>query len=119
MSDALFEVEFTRRDRGRGPVVTAFRKAIAWAEENGRVADEDGPLIEGAAVLAEALDTAHAVGGLRGGYLAAQSLPAYQKALHALRLPVELTAATPPAGAPGDGQTEAPDWLRDAFGTAE
>jgi hypothetical protein len=82
--------------------------------------DEDAALVAGVAVLAEALDTAHRVGGMKGGYLAAQAFPPYQRGLHALRLPVELTAATPPAPAAsgGNGQDELTEFLRD-LGTAE
>jgi hypothetical protein len=45
-------------------------------------------------VLAETLDTARRIGGMKGGYLAVQALPPYQRGLHALRLPVELTAVS-------------------------
>jgi hypothetical protein len=75
-------------------------------------------LIEGVRVLAEALDTARRIGGMKGGYLAVQALPPYQRGLHALRLPVELTAVS--QGVPtGESHTDTPQWIRDAFGTAE
>jgi hypothetical protein len=34
---------------------------------------------------------------MKGGYLAVQALPPFQRGLHALRLPVELTAVSQPA----------------------
>lgn len=122
MSDdgaALFGVDEARPTRP-GAVASTFRRLIAAARDEGKLVPEDDALIEGVAVLAEALDTAHRVGGMKGGYLAAQAFPPYQRGLHALRLPVELTAATPPAPAPGqaDGQTELAQFLRD-LGTAE
>jgi hypothetical protein len=99
-------------------VAQTFRRLVAAARAAGTLVDEDEALIEGVAVLAEALDTARAVGGMKGGYLAAQTFPPYQRGLHALRLPVELTAVS--QGAPaGDGQTDTPSWLRDAFGSPE
>jgi hypothetical protein len=115
---ALFGADEARPTKP-GEVLATFRKTVAQAREDGKLVGEDDALIAGVQVLAEALDTAHRVGGLKGGYLAAQALPAFQKALHALRLPVELSAATPPAPSTADSHTGAPDWLRDAFGSAE
>jgi hypothetical protein len=99
-------------------VLAAFRAAVAAGREAGTIVAEDAALIAGVEVMAEALDTAHRVGGLKGGYLAAQAFPPYQRGCHALRLPQELTAVSP-APPDADGQRDTPDWLRDAFGTAE
>lgn len=119
MSDeALFDVGQARTNRP-GVVVETFRRLVAVARAAGTLVDEDAALIAGVEVLAEALDAAHRAGGMKGGYLAAQAFPPYQRGLHALRLPVELTAATPPPPAPGNGRSDTPDWLSDAFGTAE
>jgi hypothetical protein len=114
---ALFDVGAARPSRP-GRVLSEFRRVVAAAREAGTLLAEDDALIAGVEVMAEALDTARAVGGLKGGYLAAQAFPPYQRGCHALRLPVELTAATPPVPAP-DGHTDTPSWLRDAFGTPE
>lgn len=102
-----------------GAVLRAFAAAVTAGLEAGQLVDEDRPLIEGARVLAEALDTARRLGGMKGGYLAVQALPPYQRALHALRLPVELTAVPQPAPGAGIPAGDTPDWVRDAFGTAE
>jgi hypothetical protein len=116
---ALFDVGTAAAATRPGLAEASLRRSLAVGFEEGRlVHDVDQPLAESALILARALDTADRIGGLKGGYLAAQAQPALQKALHALRLPTELTAATPPAPAP-DSQTTAPEWLRDAFGTPE
>ena len=116
--EALFPTEAVRPS-APGRVLAEFRRLVAAGRQEGTLADVDGALIEAAEVLAEALDTARRIGGMKGGYLAVQALPPFQKALHALRLPVELTAAaTPPSQGPVKG-SDTPDWLRDAFGTAE
>jgi hypothetical protein len=116
---ALFGVTDARPTRP-GEVAATFRRLVDQALQDGKLVDEDAALVAGVAVLAEALDTAHRVGGMKGGYLAAQAFPPYQRGLHALRLPVELTAATPPAPAAsaGNGQDELTAFLRD-LGTPE
>jgi hypothetical protein len=114
---ALFPTEAAQPTRP-GAVLATFRRLVAAGRAAGTLLEEDEALIEGVAVMAEALDTAHRVGGMKGGYLAAQTFPPYQRGLHALRLPIELTAVSQPAASP-EGQSGAPDWLRDAFGAAE
>jgi hypothetical protein len=118
VTDSLFPELSEPRPTRPGPVLTTFRRLVAQAQEVGKLVDEDAALVRGVEVMAQALDTAAAIGGLKGGYLAAQAFPPYQRGLHALRLPVELTAATPPAPA-ADGQTDPAQWFRDAFGTPE
>jgi hypothetical protein len=118
---ALFGVDEVRRAQPStvGTVERSLHAALGKALEEGRLlSDVDGPLAESAMVLARTLDTADAIGGIKGGYLASQAQPALQKALHALRLPVEVTAA---AGVPlpGNSPTGAPDWVGDAFGRPE
>lgn len=117
MSEALFDVGETRPTRP-GRVLAAFRAAVAAGRDAGTIVAEDEALIAGVEVVAEALDTAHRMGGVKGGYLAVQALPPYQRGCHALRLPVELTAVSP-APPTSEGHTEQPNWLRDAFGTPE
>jgi hypothetical protein len=115
--DALFDVD-TARPARPGQVAATFARLVDAGRAAGTLVDEDAALIEGVRVLAEALDTAHRLGGMKGGYLAVQALPPYQRGLHALRLPVELTAVSQSVPAP-DSRTDTPDWLRDAFGSAE
>jgi hypothetical protein len=117
---ALFGVAEVRAAGGAGPTETALRRQLAEAFDTGRLTPAlDGALAESAIILAAAVDTAHVVGGLKGGYLAAQAQPAFQKALHALRMPTEVTPAPVAPPVPTEGQTSTPDWVRDAFGRPE
>lgn len=117
---ALFGESEVHALQPAGRVEAALRRALEAGTAAGTIVDVDEALAESALVLARTLDTADRVGGLKGGYLAAQAQPPFQKACHALRLPAELTAvAPPPPQAAPDGQTGVPDWLRDAFGTPE
>jgi hypothetical protein len=112
MSDeALFAVEQAAPARP-GNVLASFRKAVAAGRAAGTIVAEDEALIAGTEVMCRALDAADRTGGLKGGYLAAQAFPPYQRALHALRLPAELTAATG-AATGTESQTGTPDWLSD------
>lgn len=117
---ALFGVEEVRPARPGtvGTVEKALQQQLATAYgEKLLMPDDVAALAESAMVLARTLDTADAIGGLKGGYLAAQTQPAFQKALHALRLPTEVAAPTVPNG--GNGQTDLSGLLGDAFGRAE
>lgn len=114
---ALFDVGEAQPARP-GNVAAEFGRLVGIARDAGKLVDEDAALIAGVRVLAESLDTAHRVGGLKGGYLAAQAFPPYQRGLHALRLPVELTAVTQPGTGTGSGADTA-DSFRDLFGTPE
>lgn len=116
--DALFPVAAAVPAARPGAVLAAFRAAVAAGREAGTIVAEDQALIAGVEVLAEALDGARRAGGMKGGYLAAATFPAYQRGLHALRLPVELTAVSQAAAAP-ESQTGTPEWLRDTFGAPE
>lgn len=116
---ALFGVATVAAATPAGRAESTLRTALAAAFDGGRlIAEVDQPLAESALILARALDTADRIGGLKGGYLAAQAQPAFQKALHALRMPAELTASAS-APPPQEGHTDTPSWLRDAFGTPE
>lgn len=121
--ESLFGDEELRPRRAGTPGVqeTSLRWALGKAFEEGRLSRHvDGPLADSAMILARALDAADRIGGLQGGYLAAQTQPALQKALHALRLPVEVKPdAAVPLPVPPEGQGDAPSWVRDAFGTPE
>jgi hypothetical protein len=118
---ALFSIDPAAGVR-RGPPgrqEAALRRALEKGFTDGRlIADVDEPLAESAMILARVLDTADRIGDLKGGYLAAQAQPALQKALHALRMPAEIT----PTGVPlpageGSGHTDLSGFLGDAFGT--
>lgn len=115
--EALFPAEDARPSRP-GLVLQTFLETVRQARLEGRLSDPDDALVEGTAVMAETLDTARRVGGMKGGYLATQAFPAYLKGLHALRLPVELSAVAQGTPEP-DSRTSTEDWFRDTFGTAE
>lgn len=119
-SPALFGVEEVRPRRPAtvGPVERSLQEQLQTAYAQKLLLPDDvAALAESAMVLARAMDTADAIGGLKGGYLAAQTQPALQKALHALRLPTEVAPAGVPL--PGNGQQDTPSWVSDAFGTPE
>lgn len=115
--EGLFDVAEARPSRP-GQVAATFDRLVAAGRAAGTLVDVDDALVEGVRVLAETLDTARRLGGMKGGYLAVQALPPFQRGLHALRLPVELTAVSQPAAGP-DSHTDTPEWLRDAFGRPE
>lgn len=120
---ALFGDEELRPKRAGRPGVqeTSLRWALGKAFEQGRLSRElDGPLADSAMILARALDAADRIGGLQGGYLAAQAQPALLKTLHALRMPVEIKPdGSVPLPVPPEGQQDTPSWVRDTFGTPE
>jgi hypothetical protein len=102
---------------GSGRAESALHRALQAGLADGTIRDVDEALGESALILARALDAADRIGGLKGGYLAAQAQPAFQKALHALRLPAELTPV--PAPPPSNGPTDLSELLGDSFGRAE
>lgn len=115
MTDALFEAP--RLPAGR--VEAGLRTSVAAGRDAGTLVDEDEGLIAAAFAAARALDRAETLPDKSAVYAIAQLMRPYQDALNALRLPAALTPATPPAPAPADSHSSTPDWLRDAFGTAE
>lgn len=107
----LFDVGEAVRAGKPGRVEAALRRSLERGVADGTVTELDEALGEAALVQARALDTADLVGGLKGGYLAAQAGPVLQRMLHALRLPAELTAVAPPLPTGETGAME--DWWRD------
>lgn len=92
-------------------------RALQEAEEARIIGPADAGLAAGALVAARALDRAEALHDKAAVYAIAQLLPPFQRALHGLRLPAELTPATvpqdqPPAPAGAAGS----DWLSDQLG---
>jgi hypothetical protein len=112
---ALFGVPELVVDVGKvGRVEAGLSRAIAAAEADGRLVAEDAGLIGAALVAARALDVAER--SAKPAYAVAALLAPYRDCLHALRLPAAIAPAPPaPAGPKSSG--EAPEWLRDAFGT--
>lgn len=123
-SGALFDVPELAADPARlGRVEAAVYAALRAGADAGTVLPEDAGLAAGALVAARALDVAdrmmsNPTQAKAAGYLVAQLLTPYREALHALRLPAELTPASPPAPNAGNGQDELASWLGDAFGPA-
>jgi hypothetical protein len=115
VTDALFETP--RLPAGR--VERGLQVSVDAGREAGTLVAEDEGLIAAAFVAARALDKAENLPDKSAVYAIAQLMRPYQDALNALRLPAALTPVTPPAPAPADGHSSTPDWLRDAFGTAE
>lgn len=118
--DALFDVpELVLNPARCGRVEAGLQRALRAGHDAGTLVAEDAGMIGGALAAARALDGAEAIGGTKGGYLIAQLLTSYREALHSLRLPAQLTPATPPPPAATERQDTTPEWLRDSFGTAE
>jgi hypothetical protein len=117
-SDAADGGLFAVPERPAGRVETGLRVAVTAGQDAGMLVDEDAGLIAAAFVAARALDRAETLPDKSAVYAIAQLMRPYQDALNALRLPAALTPATPPAPVT-ESQTATPDWLRDAFGTAE
>lgn len=90
--------------------------ALRKAESEGIVTELDAGLIGGALVAARALDRAEAMTDKTAVYAIAQLLPPFQRAVHGLRLPLEVAPVSDkplpagPAGVPSS-------WLDD-LGTA-
>lgn len=116
--DALFAAEdVAALHRPVGEVEVGLRSAVAAAWAAGTLVDEDRGLVGAAMVAARKLDAADRMSDKAGGYLVAQLLTPYRETLQALRLPTALAPASAPP--PPDSHTGTPDWLRDAFGSAE
>lgn len=105
-----------------GRAERGLRSALAAGAASGLLRQEDLGMIGAALVAARSLDDAERWAGTKGGgpYAVAALLSPYREVLQALRLPAALAPAEggAPSG-PTDGQTGAPSWLSDHFGTPE
>jgi hypothetical protein len=117
--DPLTEGLFAAPQLPAGRVETALRVSVTAGREAGTLVAEDEGLIGAAFVAARALDRAERLPDKSAVYAVAQLMRPYQDALNALRLPAALTPVAPPAPVAADSRSSTPDWLRDAFGTAE
>lgn len=121
--DALFDVPELAADITKlGRAEAGLIRAVRAGEVSGTLIAVDAAAVGAALIAARALDRADkplGLGNVKDGYLVAQLLTPYREMLHSLRLPAALTPAAPPPPDPGNGQDQTPDWLRDAFGTAE
>jgi hypothetical protein len=114
---ALFDVPELRLEQRAGRAERALHAAAAAGERDGTLLPTDAALLAAALFAARALDEADRVGGIKGGYLIAQSLTGYREALHALRLPTAIAPGAVPL--PTGKQSGTPSWVSDTFGTAE
>lgn len=110
----LFDVDEVPRPPGSiGRVEGGLMRAVKAGQEAGTLVEEDLGLIGAALVGARALDAAERMA--KPAYAVAALLTPFRECLAALRLPA---AVTPAAGrVPTSDASDAPDWMRDAFGT--
>lgn len=115
---ALFDVEELRPRPREGRAEAGLRRAITAASSAAIVGPVDAALAAAAMIAARALDDAETLPAHKVPYAVAQLLPPYQRALHGLRLPAELSPAAVPSDppAPAPAGAGAPDWLRDELG---
>jgi hypothetical protein len=88
-------------------------RALEAAAESCIIGPADAGLVAAALVAARALDGAEAIRDPKDrAYAVTALMPPYQKALHGLRLPAEVTPASVPAEAPPTPQGAGrPSWL--------
>ncbi len=98
-------------------VEAGLHRALAAGLAGRIIGPADAALAAAALATARALDRAEALPDKTAVYAIAQLLPPFQRALHGLRLPAELTPATVPAAEPPAGEgADAGDWLSDQLG---
>jgi hypothetical protein len=115
--DALFGVAELAPMPNARRVEAGLHRALAEALEARIIGPADAALAAAALATARALDRAEALPDKTAVYAIAQLLPPFQRALHGLRLPAELTPATVPAAEPPAGEgADAGDWLSDQLG---
>lgn len=116
---ALFDIPELRLDAGkRGRCEAGLMRALAAAQDDGKLLPEDAGMIGAALVAARALDQAEKFSGPKTPYAIQAAMPSYMEALHALRLPVKVAPVPAPA-VPTTAATDTSDWFRDAFGAPE
>jgi hypothetical protein len=114
---ALFDVAELRPRPREGRAEAGLRAALEAASSAAIVGPVDAALAAAALIAARALDDAETLPAHKVPYAVAQLLPPYQRALHGLRLPAEVTPVTEtPAEVPAPNGDAAPSWMRDAFG---
>lgn len=116
MTEALFAVP----RMPAGPAESAVHASVEAGREACILGDTDAAMIAGALAAARALDCAERLPDKTRVYAVAQLMRPFQDALHALRLPAQLSPASIPVAGPAPSEPSgAPDWLRDAFGSPE
>jgi len=119
VTDALFSEFDAAGLTGAGRNETAAARALKAGFEAAIIGDTDAGMAEAALTAARALDVAERLPDKSRVYAVAQLMRPYQDALHALRLPTELSPTSVPTQPDVKDQTSTPDWLRDAFGRPE
>ena len=114
---ALFSEDDLPHKMGR--VEAGTLRAITAGLEQAIIGDTDAGMAEAALLAARTLDRCETLPDKTAVYAIAQNLRPFQDAMHALRLPAELSPAAVPSQPAENSQAGTPDWLRDAFGTPD
>jgi hypothetical protein len=102
-----------------GAVEAGVRRALAAGLEAMIVGPTDAALAEAAVVAGRALDRANRLPDKSAVYAVAQLMRPFQDALHALRLPAEVTPAAVPSAPAENSPSSLGDLLGDALGRPE
>lgn len=116
---ALFGVPELSALPNAGRAEAGLTAALQDAAASRIIGPADGGLVAAALIAARALDLAETIWSPKDrAYAVTALMPPYQKALHGLRLPAEVTPADVPSmPAPaGEGATDGASWLGDALG---
>jgi hypothetical protein len=100
-------------------VEAGVRRALAAGAEAMIVGPTDAALAEAAVVAGRALDRANRLPDKSAVYAVAQLMRPFQDALHALRLPAQLSPASVPPSSGAERPSSLGDLLGDAFGRPE
>jgi hypothetical protein len=114
VSEGLFEVpEVVTGPAGPGRVEAGVLRSVNAAWNNGKLIDEDAGMVEGALLAARALDRAERLPDKSAVYAVAQLMRPWQDAMHALRLPEEVSPVPAPRALAAETSDGTPNWLRD------
>lgn len=113
--EGLFEVAELAALPNAGRAEAGLERALQYAAGAHLIGPADAGLVAGALVAARALDGAESIANPKDrAYAVTALLPPFQKALHGLRLPAEVTPVTEtPTEVPAGNDAEGPSWLRD------
>lgn len=110
----LFDVRELKPLPNARRVEAGLARALEEAAGSAVIGPVDAGLAAAAMVAARALDRAEAMPDKSAVYAVAQLLPPFQRALHGLRLPAEVTPVQERPAEPGaSSDAGAPSWLGD------
>lgn len=115
---ALFGVAELAALPNAGRAEAGLAKALEDAHSARIIGPTDAGLVAAALIAARALDHAETIASAKDrAYAVTALLPPFQKALHGLRMPAEVTPANVPADPnPAGAAATSGDWLGDALG---